>query len=242
MPKRKATVYAVKVGRRPGVYDTWEACKAQVHGFPGAKFQGFAEEAEADRFVKGESNGALKASHEPKRKKILADGAQKVDVAEGTDPLPVVVYTDGSSLGNGTNNSTAGYGVYWADPAHHSLNRGERLWDGEQTNNRGELMAILTAIKLHPEPWRPLHIHTDSQYAINCINIWMPKWKRQHWMTSKKEPVKNRDLLELIQAAMNACKYRPTFTYVRGHMGTLGNEKADELANIGARITHRNKE
>ena len=148
------------------------------------------------------------------------------------------MYTDGSTLGNGRDHPSAGYGVYWADPAHHYLNRAERLWQGEQTNNRAELMAILTAIKLHPDKSRPLQICTDSLYAIQCLQTWMPKWKERGWKTLLNQDVKNRDLLESIEAAMNTCRYRPSFTHIRGHAGHHGNEMADQLANQGARITH----
>ena len=228
MAKRKAFVaYGVRVGRHPGVYSTWDQCKAQVEGYARAQYKGFATTEEAEAYVQGRAPA----------KKHRVDAA--IPNTQGIDGhAPIIVYTDGSTLGNGRDHPSAGYGVYWADPAHHSLNRAERLWQGEQTNNRAELMAILTAIKLHPDKSRPLQICTDSLYAMQCLQTWMPKWKERGWKTLLNQDVKNRDLLESIEAAMNTCRYRPSFTHIRGHAGHHGNEMADQLANRGARITH----
>ena len=112
MAKRKAFVaYGVRVGRHPGVYSTWDQCKAQVEGYARAQFKGFATTEEAEAYVQG---------HSPAKK-------QRVDAAipntQGIDGrAAIIVYTDGSTLGNGRDHPSAGYGVYWADPAHHSLN------------------------------------------------------------------------------------------------------------------------
>ena len=126
MAKRKAFVaYGVRVGRHPGVYSTWDQCKAQVEGYAHAQFKGFATTEEAEAYVQGRTPA----------KKHRVDAA--IPNTQGTDGhAPIIVYTDGSTLGNGRDHPSAGYGVYWADPAHHSLNRAERLWQGEQTNKR----------------------------------------------------------------------------------------------------------
>ena len=43
--------YAVKKGKVPGIYTSWDACKSMVHGFPGAVYKGFATRAEAEQFL-----------------------------------------------------------------------------------------------------------------------------------------------------------------------------------------------
>lgn len=48
-----AKYYAVKTGRKPGIYTSWEACKNQVDKFPGAVYKSFASEQEAKQFIKG---------------------------------------------------------------------------------------------------------------------------------------------------------------------------------------------
>ena len=113
----------------------------------------------------------------------------------------VHVYTDGSCEGNGTANTKAGYGIWWAD--NHSLNRGEAA--SKATNNAAEIEAITEAIKLATSfTIQKLKIHTDSKFAIQCITEWMPKWKKNNWMTAERKPVKNRIELEALDKAMKA--------------------------------------
>lgn len=75
----KKKIYAVKVGRQPGFYDTWDQCKAQVHGFPGALYKSFTDEGEARRYVTGEPQ--------------LQGGAEAPIVRTG---LHYDIYVDGS--------------------------------------------------------------------------------------------------------------------------------------------------
>ena len=49
----KKNYYAVKQGKVPGIYRTWDACKAQVHGYPGAIYKGFERLEEAEAFLGG---------------------------------------------------------------------------------------------------------------------------------------------------------------------------------------------
>jgi ribonuclease HI len=72
------------------------------------------------------------------------------------------------------------------------------------TNNAAEIEATTEAIVLARSVGiEKLKIHTDSKFVIQCANDWMPNWKRNGWMTSKKEAVKNRGELELLDAAIN---------------------------------------
>lgn len=54
MAKKKKNFYGVKVGVKPGVYQSWEECKAQVHGFPGSEYKGFSTYKEAKAYVDGQ--------------------------------------------------------------------------------------------------------------------------------------------------------------------------------------------
>jgi len=273
MARPKAKVYAVRVGRQPGIYNTWKECQEQTDRYPGARFQSFARMEDAQAFVYGvsvtqeNSTGRnLLGKRERSTSPISASPAKRVPpmkepkvctvkppslIREHHDPelessmatwearqddTYVEVYTDGSSLGNGKGTSMAGYGVYWEDERFHNLNQACRLAGPVQTNNRAELTAILMAIRLHPEPSRPLRIWTDSQYAINCINKWMPRWRSNNWKRGLDAEVSNKDLLQDIDQAIGSCKIRPTLEHVKGHAGTPGNEMADKLANQGARL------
>ncbi len=97
----------------------------------------------------------------------------------------------------------------------------------DTTNNRMELIAVISALKAVPTG--KLIIFTDSQYTINGITSWMKNWKRNGWITSTKKPVENKDLwveLDLLVAGHDGPL---EWKWVRGHVGTPGNERADTL-------------
>lgn len=165
---------------------------------------------------RGEDDGGERAAKAPKVASIIPS-------FQG-----VTVYTDGSSRGNGRTGAVAGYGVYWDEAKYHSLNLARRLAGPVQTNNRAELTAILRAVQVCPEPRKPLRIFTDSQYAINALTKWLPGWQRNGWRTAKGEDVLNKDLMVALHTAFTKRPVRPTLVYVRGHMGTYGNEMADQ--------------
>ncbi|OWF45755.1 ribonuclease H1-like isoform X2 [Mizuhopecten yessoensis] len=142
----------------------------------------------------------------------------------------VVVYTDGGCTNNGQAGAQAGIGVYWGpdDPRNVS----ERL-PGRQTNNRAEIHAACRAIEQAKAQGMPsITIKTDSQFLINAATKWMSGWQRNDWKLSSGGPVKNKeDFLHLkhVSDGINI-----EWIHVRGHVGILGNEAADSLANEGA--------
>ena len=78
---------------------------------------------------------------------------------------------------------------------------------------------------------------SDSKFAIQCVEDWMPKWKKNGWKTSKGDVINKDDLEDLDLALQRAaqCNMRVVFKHVRGHLGIDGNEAADRLAVAGAR-------
>ena len=70
-------------------------------------------------------------------------------------------------------------------------------------------------------------LHTDSQYVQKGITEWLPQWKMRGWRTAAKEPVKNQDLWQRLDAARNVHTVR--WHWVKGHAGDHYNERADEL-------------
>ena len=71
----------------------------------------------------------------------------------------------------------------------------------EQMSNRAELRAVIAALQFrswYAEGWKRIVIATDLEYAINGATEWVDAWVRKNWITSKKVPVKNRDLWELL--------------------------------------------
>ncbi|RFT41838.1 ribonuclease HI, partial [Bifidobacteriaceae bacterium N170] len=145
----------------------------------------------------------------------------------------IVVSTDGSALGN----PNGSMGWAWADhideagSAHEHNHTGNADAGGATngTNQIGELCAVLEALRAHPGS-EPLTIESDSQYAINCATTWIHGWKKNGWKNSKKEPVKNAELIRAIDEEICKRKGSVKFVWVKGHAGNAGNEKVDELA------------
>jgi len=100
----------------------------------------------------------------------------------------------------------------------------------ETTNNRMEMMAAIEALKSLK---RPMHvrIHTDSTYLRNGITQWISGWKARGWKTADKKPVKNVDLWQALEGAIE--RHEVEWHWVKGHSGHPENERADALANMG---------
>jgi ribonuclease HI len=137
-------------------------------------------------------------------------------------PDTITAYVDGACSGNP---GAGGWGVYAI------TNYGETYeYSGRElmtTNQRMELLAGIMALERLPD-YPDINVVSDSQYLINGMNVWMPKWKQNDWTNSSKKPVANRDLWEKLDT-LNQERV-PTWTWVKGHSGRHGNEKANELA------------
>jgi ribonuclease HI len=136
----------------------------------------------------------------------------------------MVAYTDGACQGNGTPRAVAGIGVYFADSGKEIS---EPL-PGLATNQRAELWAAVRALQ---ESQGPLEIRTDSSYLVKGMQSWVFAWQRKGWKNSKGAPVANRDLWETL--ILFAKGRSITWTWVEGHAGNSGNERADQLAVAG---------
>lgn len=133
--------------------------------------------------------------------------------------MTITAAADGSSLGN-------------PGPAGWAWYVDEGTWDAggwpQGTNNLGELTAILRLLEATAETGEELHILADSQYAINVVSKWRLGWKKRGWTKADKKPIKNLELIQEIDRAMEG--RRVTFEWVKGHAGHHMNERADDLA------------
>nr|WP_314274565.1 RNase H family protein [Schaalia odontolytica] len=133
--------------------------------------------------------------------------------------MTITAAADGSSLGN-------------PGPAGWAWYVDEDTWDAggwpQGTNNLGELTAILRLLEATAESGDELHILADSQYAINVVSKWRLGWKKRGWTKADKKPIKNLELIQEIDRAMEG--RRVTFEWVKGHAGHHMNERADDLA------------
>lgn len=134
----------------------------------------------------------------------------------------VDIHTDGACQGNP---GPGGWGAVLRYGEHE-----REICGGESattTNNRMELTAPIRALETLTRPC-VVRLFTDSTYVRNGITQWLPRWKSNGWRTSAKEPVKNADLWQLLEAA--ATRHEVSWHWVKGHAGDPGNERADRLA------------
>ena len=134
----------------------------------------------------------------------------------------VEIYTDGACRGN------PGPGGWGALLRYRGRERQMKGAEANTTNNRMELTAAIEALGALTRRSR-VHIHTDSQYVKNGITEWMTNWKKRGWKTANREPVKNVDLWQRLDAACGGHEVR--WFWVKGHAGHVDNELADSLAN-----------
>ena len=136
----------------------------------------------------------------------------------------VIIYTDGACSGNP---GPGGWGALLRYGDHE-----KELWGSEAdtTNNRMELTAAIEALRALKSS-QAVDLHTDSTYVRDGITKWIHKWKQNGWRTAAKKPVKNVDLWQALEAELES--HDVIFHWVKGHAGIDGNERADELANLG---------
>ena len=137
----------------------------------------------------------------------------------------IKIYTDGSCLNNPGNGG-------WA--AIINVNGEVKKISGsvkDTTNNKMELMAPIKALQ-EVEKNQQIEIYTDSQYVRLGITDWINKWIINNWQTSKKEPVKNKDLwIELYELTKS---FEVKWIWVKAHAGNVLNEEVDLLAKQAA--------
>jgi ribonuclease HI len=135
----------------------------------------------------------------------------------------VEIYTDGACRGN------PGPGG-WAALLVSGSERKEVMGaEAATTNNRMELSAAIGGLNALKRRCA-VKLYTDSKYVLQGITEWLPNWKARGWRTAAREPVKNQDLWQLLDAA--AAVQDIEWIWVKGHSGHAGNEYVDQLANI----------
>lgn len=134
----------------------------------------------------------------------------------------VTIYTDGACSGNP---GPGGWGtILEYNGRFKELSGGE----AETTNNRMELVAVITGLKALKEPCSVL-IVTDSQYVVNGITKgWAKSWKAKNWIKSDRKPAMNPDLWD--ELLLLTEKHEVSFEWIKGHAGHKYNERCDELA------------
>ena len=137
---------------------------------------------------------------------------------------PVIIYTDGACSGNP---GPGGWGVVmdW-NGTRKELCGGEQL----TTNNRMELVAATEGLNALKRACK-VEMHVDSVYVKDGIGKWIHGWKKNGWKTADKKPVKNVELWQALDEAIQ--RHQISWHWVKGHAGHPDNERADELARQG---------
>jgi len=144
--------------------------------------------------------------------------------------LALDIYTDGGCSGNPGPGGWAYVVVQKTAP--DAVIAEERGGERNTTNNRMELLAVISALKALKEKTGgqdtgQTTVHTDSQYVQKGITEWILTWKRNSWKTKDKKPVKNQDLWLELDAL--ASELAVKWEWVRGHAGNTYNERCDRL-------------
>lgn len=196
-----AKVYAVKKGKKPGIYHSWSACKAMVDGYPGAVYKSFKTLEEANAFLGDALTTADKAVPE-----------------NGQETLPVVyAFVDGSY---NIAKKRYGYGGFLVHDGEREILQGcgEDAEMASMRNVAGEVLGSMAAIRRAIELSLP-------ELTIYYDYMGIEMWATGGWKRNKKGTIAYYDYVNEVKD-----KIRLHFVKVKGHSGVEGNEEADRLA------------
>lgn len=194
--------YAVKLGKKVGVFDTWDECKKQVVGYSGAIYKSFTSYEEAYSFVNGQANDQNTNVQETKDRENIKE---------------IVAYVDGSYSAK---QKKYAYGcvILQEDETIKLNGSGDKIQYVSMRNVAGELLGTIKAIKwAHENKYDSITVHYDYEG--------IEKWANGYWKTNKQG---TKEYLQFIKEYRKYIEIN--FVKVRAHSGDLYNEVADRLA------------
>lgn len=192
--------YAVKVGKKTGIFHTWDECRPLVHGFAGAVYKSFKTRKEAEDFL-GDAAGAG-----------VPDGGSAPKNLPG-----IYAFVDGSY---NAAKKIYGYGGFLVHDGKKEILQGKGT-DEEMASMRnvaGEVMGSMAAIE------KALELGL-SELTIYYDYMGIEMWAVGAWKRNKTGTAAYHDYVESVRDKICLC-----FVKVRGHAGIEGNEEADRLA------------
>lgn len=216
--------YVVWVGREPGIYRTWEECKAQTDRFEGARFKRFNTPSDAETAF----------AQWPKSRQPVTQ--VKVEPSKPLNDYHYTLFCDG---GCHPNPGASGTGL-----AVMMGGNIKELWYGfheaEGTNNRAELVGMIKGLEycasLRSQGYisgtRKAAICCDSQYTIDCVTKWATGWRKRGWIKTDGGEIQNLALVQKAFELYEKLKNQVDIRKVKAHSGILGNELADVLATV----------
>ena len=144
----------------------------------------------------------------------------------------VKIFTDGAARGNPEGPGGYGTVLQYIDSKGELHEREYSAGYKKTTNNRMELMAVITGLEALPRPCE-VEVISDSKYVTDAFNQhWVDGWLKRNWKGSNNNPVKNVDLWKRLLKAK--APHQVKFTWVKGHAGHPENERCDKLATTAA--------
>ena len=201
--------YAVRTGRTPGIYNSWDDCKAQVDGFPGATYKSFKTAAEAAEYMGwGEDKGATSSTSNTKVTSVSDEVAGSKDC---------VAYVDGSfNVATGE----FSYGVVMFDQGEeiHFNKKFDDVSLASMRNVAGEIKGAKAAMEYAME-------HGMKELTIYHDYEGIAKWPLGLWKANKEGTIAYKSYYDKISQSVNI-----KFVKVKGHSGDKYNDVADRLA------------
>ena len=134
----------------------------------------------------------------------------------------VTIYTDGACSGN------PGPGGWGAILRYKEVEREMSGGEAETTNNRMELLGVITALQALKEPCE-VDLWSDSKYVIDALSKgWAQSWRSKGWRKADKKPALNVDLWEILLPLTETHEMR--YHWVKGHAENEYNNRCDAIA------------
>ena len=196
--------YAVRVGKVPGIYQTWDECKKNVHGFPAAEYKSFPSVEEAKAYMGREA-------------------VQEINGKTGSGNMEDVMPDNDYAFVDGSFNIATGVygygGFLMHDGVRYELSgNGSDKEMASMRNVAGEIFGSMAAMEYAVN-------HGITNLSIYYDYMGISKWCTGEWKANKKGTIAYRDYYNKIKTKVNV-----QFEKVKGHSGDKYNDMADMLA------------